>query len=86
MKDNHQRHLLVIFQHLDNLLSEAEHILADANSPSPFQQHAADSTPTQRKVIHDYGVRVREAMARILVELQIPTGPPCRPYEDVHPV
>ena len=76
MNDNHQRHLLVTFQHIDDLLSEGEHILDDVNSPSPFQQYAADSTPTQRKVIHDYGVRVREAMARILDELKIPRKPP----------
>jgi len=76
MNDNHQRHLLVTFHYIDDLLSEAEHILVDANSPSPFRQFAADSNPTQRKVIHDYCVRVREAMARILNDLQIPPKPP----------
>jgi len=36
MNDNHQRHLLVTFRHIDSLLSEAEHLLAAAGSASPF--------------------------------------------------
>jgi hypothetical protein len=76
MIENHQRHLLSTFQHVDNLLSEAEHILISAGSPSPFQEYSPDSTPVQRKVTHDYIVRVRETMRRILEELEIPLKPP----------
>lgn len=76
MNENHQRHLLSTFQYVDNLLSEAEHILISAGSPSPFQEYSPDSTPVQRKVAHDYIVRVRETMRRALDELKIPLKPP----------
>ncbi|MGA9778310.1 MAG: dynamin family protein [Limisphaerales bacterium] len=76
MNENHQRHLLATFQHVDNLLSEADHILASAGSSSPFQEYSQDSTPVQRKVTHDYILRVRETMRRILDELRIPPKPP----------
>ena len=76
MNENHQRHLLVTFQHVDNLLSEAERILISAGSPSPFQEYSQDSTPVQRKVTHDYIVRVRETMRRMLEELEIPLKRP----------
>jgi len=72
MNENHQRHLLVTFRHIDNLLSEAERILATAGSASPFAEFAQDSTPVQRKVIHDYIQRVREAMAHAMAELNLP--------------
>jgi GTP-binding protein EngB required for normal cell division len=76
MNENHQRHLLSTFQYVDNLLSEAERILISSGSPSPFQEYSPDSTPVQRKVAHDYIVRVRETMRRILEELKIPLKPP----------
>jgi GTP-binding protein EngB required for normal cell division len=76
MNDNHQRHLLVSFRQIDNLLSEAEHVLAAAGSASPFAQYAQDSTPVQRKVMHDYIQRVREAMARAMAELSLPRPAP----------
>jgi GTP-binding protein EngB required for normal cell division len=76
MNDNHQRHLLVTFRHIDNLLSEAEHVLATAGSASPFAEYTQDSTPVQRKVIHDYIQRVREAMARAMADLNLPLPAP----------
>ena len=76
LNENHQRHLLSTFQYVDNLLSEAEHIMASAGSASPFQEYSQDTTPIQRKVTHDYIVRVREAMRRILEELKVPLRPP----------
>jgi GTPase Era involved in 16S rRNA processing len=76
LNENHQRHLLSTFQYVDNLLSEAERIMASAGSASPFQEYSQDTTPIQRKVTHDYIVRVREAMRCILEELKIPLRPP----------
>lgn len=76
MNENHQRHLRATFQHVDNLLSEAERILISADSASPFQEYSQDSTPVQRKVTHDYILRVREAMRRVLAESNIPLSPP----------
>jgi GTP-binding protein EngB required for normal cell division len=76
MNENHQRHLLVTFRHIDNLLSEAEHVLASAGSASPFAEYTQDSTPVQRKVIHDYIQQVREALSRALAELNLPRPAP----------
>jgi GTP-binding protein EngB required for normal cell division len=74
--EHHQRHVRTTFQYIDKLLSEAEHTMTDAGSPSPFQRHSDDTTPIQRKVTHDYIVRVREAMRRVMEELQIPPPEP----------
>ena len=76
MNENHQRHLLTSFRHIDNLLSEAEHILANAGSTSPFSEYTQDSTPVQRKVLHDYIDRVRQAMNRALADLHLPPSTP----------
>ena len=76
MNESQQRHLLMTFHHVDHLLSESERILASTPSPSSFQEYIQDSTPVQRKVMHDYILRVREAMRRILNELNIPPKSP----------
>jgi GTP-binding protein EngB required for normal cell division len=74
--ENHQRHVRTTFQYIDKLLSEAEHTMADAGSPSPFRVHSDDTTPIQRKVTHDYILRIREAMRRVMEELDIPPSEP----------
>src|SRR5207249_8224019 len=66
--EHHQRHVRTTFQYIDKLLSEAEHTMADAGSPSPFRMHSDDTTPIQRKVTHDYIMRIREAMRRVMYE------------------
>ncbi|MGA9777505.1 MAG: hypothetical protein WBS33_04475 [Verrucomicrobiia bacterium] len=76
MNESQQRHLLMMFHHVDHLLSEAERILASTHSPSPFQEYTQDSTPAQRKMTHDYVLRVRDTMRRILDELKIPPKSP----------
>jgi GTP-binding protein EngB required for normal cell division len=70
--EHHERHVRTTFQYIDKLLSEAEHTMTDAGSPSPFRRHSDDTTPIQRKVAHDYIVRIREAMRRVMEELNIP--------------
>src|SRR6266705_5615518 len=69
--EHHQRHVRTTFQYIDKLLAEAEHTMADAGSPSPFRRHSDDTTPIQRKVTHDYITRIREAMRRVMEELNI---------------
>jgi len=69
--EHHQRHVRTTFQYVDKLLLEAEHAMADACSPSPFRRHADDTTPIQRKVAHDYILRIREAMRLVMEELNI---------------
>lgn len=68
LNENHKRHLQSSFRYIDKLLSEAEHAMTDAGSPSPFREHADDTTPIQQKVTHDYIVRIREAMRRVMEE------------------
>jgi hypothetical protein len=56
----HQRHIRTTFQYIDKLLSEAEHSMADAGSPSLFRMHSDDTTPIQRKVtVRAYSGRSR---------------------------
>jgi len=74
--EHHQRHVRTTFQYIDKLLSEAEHTMADAGSSSPFRRHSDDTTPIQRKVTHDYLLRIREAMRRGMEELKIPPSEP----------
>jgi GTP-binding protein EngB required for normal cell division len=74
--EHHQRHVRTTFQYIDKLLSEAEHTMTDAGSPSPFRRHSDDTTPIQRKVTHDYIARIREAMRRVMEELKIPPPEP----------
>jgi GTP-binding protein EngB required for normal cell division len=74
--EHHQRHVRTTFQYIDKLLSEAEHTMADAGSQSPFRMHSDDTTPIQRKVTHDYIMRIREAMRRVMEELEIPPSEP----------
>src|SRR6266481_954419 len=67
----HRRHVRTTFRYIDKLLSEADHPIADTGSPSPFRMHSDDTTPIQRKVMHDYILRIREAMRRVMKELNI---------------
>lgn len=76
MNDNHRRHLFHTVQHMDELLSEAEQIMATAGSDSPFQKYSQDTTPVQRRVAHDYISRVRQVFHRILEDLKIPPAQP----------
>jgi hypothetical protein len=72
----HQRHVRTTFQYIDKLLSEAEHTMADAGSRSPFRMHSDDTTPIQRKVTHDYILRIREAMRGVMEKLEIQPSEP----------
>src|SRR2546430_16126622 len=74
--EHQQRHVRTTFQYIDKLLSEAEHTMTDAGSLSPFRRHSDDTAPIQRKVTHDYIVRVRDAMRRVMEELNIPPPEP----------
>jgi len=66
LNSSHQRHLLSIFKHVDDLLSEAAALTSPANSRSPFASSTADASPVQSKVIEDYIARVRDVMLRFL--------------------
>ncbi|MCX8107983.1 MAG: hypothetical protein N3G20_04190 [Verrucomicrobiae bacterium] len=72
MNENHKRHLVAVFRRIDKLLSEAERVLVTADSASPFNEYVQDSTPVQRKVVHDCIERIRGIMARTMTELGLP--------------
>jgi hypothetical protein len=66
LSGNQQRHLLSIFKHVDDLLSEVALLLAPAGSCSPFASCTADASPVESRVIEDYIRRVRQVMIRFL--------------------
>jgi GTP-binding protein EngB required for normal cell division len=66
LNDNHKRHLLNTFQHVDNLLADALQALNSTEAPSPFQRYVPDTLPIQRKVLADYIANLRGTMVRIL--------------------
>ena len=66
LNDNQKRRLLLTFEHVDNVLTDALRTLNSAESPSPFQRCQPDSLPVQRKVLADYIARLRGMMVRIL--------------------
>jgi len=72
MNDNHQRHLLATFSRIDNLLSEAGHILVAANSASPLTEYMQDASSSQRKVIGEHIRNLREMMERIITDMNLP--------------
>jgi GTP-binding protein EngB required for normal cell division len=76
LNENHVRHVVTTFRYMDELLSKAEHIMASAGAPSPFQEYSDDTTPLQRKVSHDYVMRLCEMMSRNLEQLHIPRPAP----------
>src|SRR5260370_6672854 len=65
-----------LFSTSTSCFPRAEHIMADAGSQSPFRMHSDDTTPIQRKVTNDYIMRIREAMRRVMEELEIPPSEP----------
>jgi GTP-binding protein EngB required for normal cell division len=76
LNEHHRFQLRLTFGHIDSLLTEVEHILADAHSTSPFNRYTGDTTPLEQKVAHDYALRIRAAMARIMKEQGIAFGEP----------
>ena len=76
MNENHARYLVATFRHIDSLLSDVDRVLATAGPTSPFAEYTQDSTPVQRKVVHDYIQRVRQAMICAMADLGLPRPAP----------
>jgi GTP-binding protein EngB required for normal cell division len=74
LNDNHKRHLVTTFEHVDRLLTDSLRALNGAELASPFQRCVQDSLPIQRKVLADYAARLRALMVRILEDqgIEIP--------------
>jgi len=71
LNDQHKRHLLLTFAHVDELLSQAVHDLDPTPTQSPFSRIVRDAVPVQQQVIMDYAARLRERMRAMLERLQI---------------
>jgi GTP-binding protein EngB required for normal cell division len=62
LTENHHRYLLVTFQHLDGLLSDAADRLGSIDTHRLFVPYRPDATPVQQKVLRDYLDQARFAM------------------------
>jgi len=76
LNENHKRHLVTSFEHIDQVLAEVETVMSGADSGSPFSRYMPDVKPVQRAVAFGYIARIRESMRRILGEQHIPISPP----------
>lgn len=76
MNESHKRHLVVTLGYIDQVLREAEQILATAGSASPFARYTQDSSPLQRKVIGDSIDHLGQVMAHIMADLDLPHPAP----------
>jgi GTP-binding protein EngB required for normal cell division len=76
MNDNHIRHLIAIFRHVDELLDEAVAKLGPQEAARLFPAYTPDAAPIQRKLIADYARRVREAMGTTLNRFGAAAPPP----------
>lgn len=71
--NDYQRHTILSgFRDVHHRLAELESTLVQSLAESPFFQYINDLAPTERKVIQDYFVRIREAMRTLLHEAEIP--------------
>jgi GTP-binding protein EngB required for normal cell division len=71
-----QSRLRITCHYIDKLLSDAEHILHQATSQSPFPRYIVDVTPAQVRVIEDYVRRLRAQLLRALDWQQLKPKPP----------
>jgi len=69
-------HLRTTCQYVDQLLAEAETILAASSSKSPFNKYKAGLSPVQIKVVQDYIARIRAQMVQVLKSQEISIPPP----------
>ncbi len=73
---NHKRRLLIGFEHIDKLLSDAEQILSSARSSCLFKQYIADAGDDVQEALEHGIAEFRALMAQTLKELNIPPQPP----------
>lgn len=76
LNEPQQRRLVITCKYIDNLLSEIEHALHSATSPSPFPRYIVDVTPEQARVIEDHIGRLRAQLLRTLDWQHLKPEPP----------
>jgi hypothetical protein len=76
LNEPQQRRLIITCKYIDNLLSDIEHALHSATSPSPFPRYVVDVTPEQARVIEDHICRLRSQLLRTLDWQHLKPEPP----------
>jgi hypothetical protein len=76
LNEPQQRRLVITCKYIDNLLSDIEHALHSARSPSPFPRYVIDVTPEQARVIEDHIGRLRAQLLRTLDWQHLKPEPP----------
>jgi hypothetical protein len=76
LNEPQQRRLVITCKYIDNLLSDIEHALHSATSPSPFPRYIIDVTPEQARVIEDHISRLRSQLLRTLDWQHLKPEPP----------
>lgn len=78
LNQNHQSSIKVKFRHVDELLSEFSCILDCRIPHSPLQTYVNDISPELRQAAEMHIDLIRQAMCRILDELQLKDNKPSR--------
>ncbi len=69
--ENHRRRTLSTLRYLEQLLDDAERIMASAGTRAAFPKYVADVTPVRRKVVADHIARFRYALLEALPLLEL---------------
>jgi GTP-binding protein EngB required for normal cell division len=76
LNEAQRRRLIITCQYIDKLLSDIEHVLHSATSPSPFPRYIINITPAQARVIEDHIRRLRSQLLRALDWQHMKPEPP----------
>lgn len=66
LNESQQRHLRVLCEYVDRLLSEIESILAAPGSKSAFPRYTAEISPSGKRTIEDFIARIRVQLVSVL--------------------
>lgn len=79
LNESQQRHLRVLCEYVDRLLSDIEVILASGASKSVFPRYISEISPVARRAIEDFLARIRVQLVSVLDSQQIPAERPAIP-------
>jgi hypothetical protein len=76
LSTSHKHHLLLTFEHVDELLTRVQLLLAAGRSSGLFKSHIQDITPEKRKALDSAIAQFRSLMAAVLAKQDIAPRPP----------
>lgn len=79
LNESQQRHLRVLCEYVDKLLSDIESVLACADSKSAFPRYVSEVSPASRRIIDQYIARIRAQLVSLLDAQGIPSEKPAIP-------